>query len=167
MELNLRVLVICLFYLVAVETKIKLKALWNLEGMSICRLRYSAIVYVNYGCWCGMGGSGKPIDGIDRAVENGLCYDTAEEYVLPYDWMCNGTKPLCLTNGVSECSKALCDCDSRVVKCWNRFDRPVIRAKCMQKYGKNNNNHSRPSSHYSSILDKLLNMLKRFISNPK
>lgn len=42
------------------------RALWNLEEMSICALGYPAIAYNNYGCWCGVGGSGKPMDGIDR-----------------------------------------------------------------------------------------------------
>lgn len=59
--------VIMCFYAVAV-LEAKLKALWNLDKMSICRLGYPAAVYNNYGCWCGVGGSGKPMDGIDRLL---------------------------------------------------------------------------------------------------
>ena len=43
----------------------KIKALWNLERMGECRLGYNPIVYNGYGCWCGVGGSGTPADGID------------------------------------------------------------------------------------------------------
>uniref|UniRef100_A0A0R3RSB3 PA2c domain-containing protein n=1 Tax=Elaeophora elaphi TaxID=1147741 RepID=A0A0R3RSB3_9BILA len=59
-------LIICFFYASIAVMGAKLKALWNLDEMSICRLGYPATVYNNYGCWCGVGGSGKPMDGIDR-----------------------------------------------------------------------------------------------------
>lgn len=43
-----------------------INSLWNLEEICYCRLGYGAFVYNDYGCWCGIGGSGKPMDGIDR-----------------------------------------------------------------------------------------------------
>ncbi|OZC07098.1 hypothetical protein X798_05903 [Onchocerca flexuosa] len=66
MRLEVLILIVCLFYIPITLTDNKLKALWNLETMSICKLGYRATVYNNYGCWCGVGGSGKPMDGIDR-----------------------------------------------------------------------------------------------------
>uniref|UniRef100_A0A1I8F0E5 Phospholipase A(2) n=1 Tax=Wuchereria bancrofti TaxID=6293 RepID=A0A1I8F0E5_WUCBA len=65
MHLESLTLIICLFYASIALMDAKLKALWNLDKMSVCRLGYPATVYNNYGCWCGVGGSGKPMDGID------------------------------------------------------------------------------------------------------
>ena len=49
--------------------KIKLGALWNLEQMTWCRLGISAGIFFNdYGCWCGRGGAGRTVDGIDAWV---------------------------------------------------------------------------------------------------
>jgi hypothetical protein len=42
-----------------------IRALWNLNQMAECKLGYSALAYNDYGCWCGVGGSGTPMDGID------------------------------------------------------------------------------------------------------
>lgn len=61
--------ILFLFALVLSESKYSqksLKALWNLEEMAECRLGYNALVYNDYGCWCGVGGSGKPVDEIDE-----------------------------------------------------------------------------------------------------
>ncbi|CAJ0604873.1 unnamed protein product [Cylicocyclus nassatus] len=54
--------------------------------------------YNHYGCWCGPGGSGKPIDGIDTCcMHHDLCYDEAVKsgvcskigsYLRHYGWDC-------------------------------------------------------------------------------
>ncbi|VDM99797.1 unnamed protein product [Thelazia callipaeda] len=40
-------------------------AMWNLCGMSECYLSYSGIAFIDYGCYCGFGGSGIPVNEID------------------------------------------------------------------------------------------------------
>lgn len=76
-----------------------LDALWNLQEMAECRLGYTALAYNDYGCWCGVGGSGKPVDDIDEccmnhdhcydyAVDNKICVDVPFEYVEDYTWTC-------------------------------------------------------------------------------
>ncbi|MCP9262114.1 Phospholipase A(2) [Dirofilaria immitis] len=62
------ILIACLFCAPVAVLDPVLKALWNLDRMSICKLGYPASVYNNYGCWCGVGGSGKPMDGIDSTT---------------------------------------------------------------------------------------------------
>ncbi|GMS85787.1 hypothetical protein PENTCL1PPCAC_7962 [Pristionchus entomophagus] len=120
-----------------------LRSLWNLERVCECELDYSAIHYNDYGCWCGPGGSGTPVDGIDdccmhhdkcydAAVDNGLCFDTAFEYVDPYDWDCGNKTAVCddSKNAPPSCKSALCKCDVDVVNCWKQFPYPDKKLKC-------------------------------------
>ncbi|VDK28409.1 unnamed protein product, partial [Anisakis simplex] len=39
--------------------------LWNINGMAHCLLHHDGLPYYGYGCYCGFGDSGTPIDGID------------------------------------------------------------------------------------------------------
>ncbi|CAJ0559608.1 unnamed protein product, partial [Mesorhabditis spiculigera] len=115
-------------------------ALWNLEEVTECELHYNALVYNNYGCWCGIGGAHEPVDGIDAcckvhdkcydaAVDAKVCYDTAWEYVDDYSWKCENGTAIC-TDTSSPCKVALCACDKAVVECWKHFPKPTIKAKC-------------------------------------
>ncbi|KHN77459.1 Acidic phospholipase A2 1 [Toxocara canis] len=63
---------LCTFFNASVTfaSRPQILALWNMEGMSMCLLHYTGLVYNSYGCFCGSGGSGYPIDGIDALV----CY---------------------------------------------------------------------------------------------
>ncbi|GMT15632.1 hypothetical protein PFISCL1PPCAC_6929, partial [Pristionchus fissidentatus] len=119
-----------------------LKSLWNLERVAECVLGYSAIHYNDYGCWCGPGGSGTPVDGIDEccmyhdkcydaAVDDKLCVNTPFEYVDPYNWDCNNKTAVC-TESVNppSCASALCKCDVDVVACWQKFPYPKPTLKC-------------------------------------
>ncbi|KAK6035878.1 phospholipase A2 [Cooperia oncophora] len=139
-------------------------ALWNLGEVAECVLHYNPLFdfciykpitmskalqylqcYNNYGCWCGVGGSHEPVDGIDRccmqhdkcydaAVDNKLCFDVAWEYIDNYSWKCTNSTATCHDN--HPCKKALCDCDVAVVKCWSQFPKPKERPRC---------NRSRPT----------------------
>lgn len=45
------------------------KALWHFAQMIECvQPDTSALKYNRYGCWCGVGGSGTPVDDVDRYV---------------------------------------------------------------------------------------------------
>jgi secretory phospholipase A2 len=54
------------FSIGAAQNQTAIDALWNLQEMAECRLGYTALAYNDYGCWCGVGGSGEPVDGIDK-----------------------------------------------------------------------------------------------------
>lgn len=43
-----------------------LTAVWNLDSMAKCELGVTAYKYDDYGCYCGYGGEGTPVDGIDE-----------------------------------------------------------------------------------------------------
>ncbi|GMR38020.1 hypothetical protein PMAYCL1PPCAC_08215 [Pristionchus mayeri] len=121
-----------------------LRSLWNLERVTECVLGYSAIHYNDYGCWCGPGGSGTPVDGIDdccmkhdkcydAAVDSKLCFDTAIEYVDPYNWDCiKDNKTAVCTDAINppSCQSALCACDVAVANCWKQFPYPEKKLKC-------------------------------------
>ncbi|KHN81797.1 Phospholipase A2, major isoenzyme [Toxocara canis] len=95
-----------LFVHVLSSRNVSIRALWNLEAMCECKLDYTALTYSNYGCWCGIGGGGEPVDGIDRccmlhdkcydaAVERKECFDVFFEYIEDYSWHCVDKEPVC------------------------------------------------------------------------
>lgn len=45
------------------------KAVWQFAQMIECvQPDTNALAYNEYGCWCGIGGKGAPVDGVDRYV---------------------------------------------------------------------------------------------------
>ncbi|WKX94315.1 hypothetical protein Q1695_011512 [Nippostrongylus brasiliensis] len=118
-------------------------ALWNLGSVGECVLHYNPIIYNNYGCWCGFGGSHEPSDGIDRccmhhdncydaAVASKECRDVVVEYLDNYKWKCVNNTAVC-TEKKDSCKAALCACDTAVVHCWSQFAKPAHKAKCDRK----------------------------------
>ncbi|CAL2033199.1 hypothetical protein CAEBREN_28685 [Caenorhabditis brenneri] len=118
----------------------RLRALWNLEEVTECELHYNALHYNNYGCWCGIGGSHEPVDGIDEccmhhdkcydaAVDNKVCMDVEIEYVDDYAWQCLNSTAICSEKNAG-CKAALCECDKIVVECWKKYPKPEKKAKC-------------------------------------
>ncbi|WKX94316.1 hypothetical protein Q1695_011512 [Nippostrongylus brasiliensis] len=114
-------------------------ALWNLGSVGECVLHYNPIIYNNYGCWCGFGGSHEPSDGIDRccmhhdncydaAVASKECRDVVVEYLDNYKWKCVNNTAVC-TEKKDSCKAALCACDTAVVHCWSQFAKPAHKAK--------------------------------------
>ncbi len=42
------------------------RSLWNFNGVVRCATGRYGFDFLGYGCWCGRGGSGVPVDLIDR-----------------------------------------------------------------------------------------------------
>jgi secretory phospholipase A2 len=155
-----------------------LKALWNLEEMAECQLGYTALDYNNYGCWCGVGGAGEPLDGIDEccmnhdkcydsAIDDGACYDVPFEYVEDYSWTCqrmeNGKKVPNCTEHQNACKAELCWCDRMVVECWGGYGKPITKLKCPHPRVSKQTSHS-PFHSIFTIWTASLESLRRIAS---
>ncbi|KAM7438396.1 Phospholipase A2 [Porites harrisoni] len=102
----------------------------QLGAMIWCEVGRNPLDYNPYGCWCGVGGKGQPVDEIDRCcyvhdkcydavVDSGICgwFSEYTVYAIPYITRgCSG----CASTGWfsnSKCQKALCECDGAFARC--------------------------------------------------
>ncbi|KAL3266951.1 hypothetical protein HHI36_011101 [Cryptolaemus montrouzieri] len=112
----------------------------DLFNMVSCATGCNPWIYNGYGCYCGLLGSGVPVDGIDRCCKwHDQCYNNARcpmflEYFMPYYWTCFHHRPLCGVSvrgygGRKSCAHELCECDRRLSECLRRFSCPTARAR--------------------------------------
>lgn len=114
----------CCTGLVKEEQSLPLKRvkrnLWQFKNMIECATGRSALDYNGYGCWCGLGGSGTPVDSTDRCCEiHDKCYDRAiDKGCDPYtDWYNrSGCTGCASSNGY--CAKFICECDGAAARCF-------------------------------------------------
>ncbi|TMS08071.1 Phospholipase A2, major isoenzyme [Larimichthys crocea] len=111
------------------------KSVLQFRNMIRCVLPHSKplLQFSNYGCYCGLGGSGKPVDELDRCCQvHDQCYGDALQH--PYCWKvidnpytriycykCNKQKRevTCLKRN-SRCAKFICECDRKAAQCFGR-----------------------------------------------
>ncbi|XP_061905377.1 phospholipase A2-like [Entelurus aequoreus] len=94
----------------------------ELGGIIKCTTQRSAFSYLWYGCYCGAGGSGNPVDETDKCChKHDCCYSEAEkEGCEPktdrYKWTCEDNTAIC--DGLTDkCEKILCECDREFGDC--------------------------------------------------
>ncbi|XP_017844890.1 uncharacterized protein LOC108601502 [Drosophila busckii] len=113
----------------------------KLYSMIKCSTSCDPLIYKGYGCYCGFGGHGIAVDGIDRCCrQHDKCYNQSNcisylEYFVPYVWKCYRGKPLCALDhgewgGPDSCAARLCQCDLQLSRCLRKFYCPSGRATC-------------------------------------
>ncbi|XP_068100844.1 phospholipase A2-like [Hyperolius riggenbachi] len=98
------------------------RALLDLAGMIQCRTGRSSLSYLGYGCYCGIGGRGMPMDRTDRCCHaHDCCYGFAEQAgCVPasdsYGWSCHNGYITC-DRTWDKCQRILCSCDKELADC--------------------------------------------------
>ncbi|XP_053135873.1 phospholipase A2 [Hemicordylus capensis] len=107
--------------------------LWQFRNMIKCTIPSSDPLsdYNHYGCYCGIGGSGTPVDDLDACCQiHDNCYTAAqkhpycksildEPYLKLYSYSCSGSKITC--NGRNkDCEAFVCYCDQSAAICFAR-----------------------------------------------
>ncbi|MXQ80694.1 hypothetical protein E5288_WYG009050 [Bos mutus] len=103
------------------------RGLIGLAGTIDCVGPRPALVYVKYGCFCGLGGHGQPQDAIDWCCHaHDCCYTHAENSgcnpkVQPYSWNCVSQSVKCEPTE-DKCQELICKCDQEFAHCLARAE---------------------------------------------
>ncbi|XP_014040595.1 phospholipase A2 [Salmo salar] len=101
------------------------RGLLDLAGVVKCSTGRSAVAYIMYGCYCGLGGQGWPRDKADWCChKHDCCYGKAEDLGCQtktdkYQWTCENKMSNC-ESLKDRCDKILCRCDREAARCLRR-----------------------------------------------
>ncbi|XP_029024246.1 phospholipase A2-like isoform X2 [Betta splendens] len=116
----------------SVAQGLTIKALPQFRKMILCVLPESwpILHYTDYGCYCGRGGSGAPVDDLDRCCQvHDRCYSDSMQfsrcwpiienpYTKFYDYSCDKNKNITCGSSNNGCGKFICECDRKAAQCF-------------------------------------------------
>ncbi|KAJ8395646.1 hypothetical protein AAFF_G00031270 [Aldrovandia affinis] len=109
------------------------RALWQFREMMVCTMpdSWPLLDFTDYGCYCGKGGSGSPVDDLDRCCYvHDKCYEESMQmeecwpildnpYTEMYSYKCNeATKTVTCSGENTSCEKFICECDRQAAICF-------------------------------------------------
>ncbi|XP_015250596.1 PREDICTED: phospholipase A2 [Cyprinodon variegatus] len=110
------------------------KAVWHFGEMIICtQPGINPLDYNEYGCYCGLGGGGTPVDDVDRCCQvHDKCYENSRKipgcdgifdlpHIISYDFTCSNKHAYCSATNDS-CEAAACECDRAATECFARYN---------------------------------------------
>ncbi|NWV00944.1 PA21B Phospholipase, partial [Upupa epops] len=122
---------LCVFSVGAASAALSPRALWNFRKMIRCTIpgSHPLLEFNNYGCYCGLGGSGTPVDDLDRCCQvHDNCYSKANKldacrflvdnpYTEAYSFTCSNKQITCSSKN-NECEAFICNCDRTAAMCF-------------------------------------------------
>ncbi|KAG8504666.1 Phospholipase A2, major isoenzyme [Galemys pyrenaicus] len=125
---------LCLLAVAAAESSDPSRSLLQLRGMIRCAIPSSTplLDFADYGCYCGLGGYGTPVDELDRCCQtHDSCYEQSKNvescrflldnpYTRKYSYSCSGTEITCNSNKNNACQQFICECDRNAAICFSK-----------------------------------------------
>ncbi|NXV45328.1 PA21B Phospholipase, partial [Uria aalge] len=122
---------LCLFSVGAACAAVSPRAVWELRSMLKCTIpgSHPLLDFADYGCYCGLGGKGTPVDELDRCCQvHDNCYSQAKKvdscrflidnpYTKIYSFSCSSGQITC-HNTNNECEMFICNCDRTAAMCF-------------------------------------------------
>lgn len=127
--------IVCLFvvYLPFSHMSSRMQSLPQFRTMIQCMLphREPILDFADYGCYCGYGGSGTPVDDLDRCCQvHDNCYGYAQQhpacihfwespYFKVYSFRTDKReKVITCEDEADACARFICECDRRAAECF-------------------------------------------------
>ncbi|XP_068707036.1 basic phospholipase A2 taipoxin alpha chain-like [Montipora foliosa] len=106
----------------------RVTSILDFGALILCKTERNPLTFNGYGCYCGFGGQGTPVDGLDRCCQvHDNCYGQLQRNfsTLPYaiyftPYAINHLTCTCSTRQLTEFQRGLCRCDEQAAACFNR-----------------------------------------------